>query len=120
MVYGFRVEPFNEPAGDTGRVVSIKQCQVIGEEIYPDPIIRQYKVCGLNHIHLEGAGGDSGALVAYAGTGSRHVPGFGAWYVPSNDIKTAFENADKEFSHFWGTQSDYRAPSTQTCDPPGC
>ena len=117
------------PAGDTGRVVSINQCQVIEEEIHRDPIIRLYKICGLNHIHLEVQAGDSGALVAYAGTGSRHVagifiardlPGFGSWYIPANDIKMAFENAGKDFSHFWGTKSGYRAPSTQTCDPPGC
>ena len=114
------------PATRSGLVLEINKCKVIEN----DNTNWRYKVCGLNRVNLDTVKGDSGALVAYHGTGKRHVAGVfiagNSWYVPAEDIKTAFNNVreggqqTKAFSHFWGTKSDYQAPSTQTCDPPGC
>ena len=88
-----------------------------------------YKMCCLNSISgIQAVKGDSGALVAYEGTGNRHVAGVAVaahhnetWYVPADDIKTAFSLADVGFNHYWGTKSDYRKPATKACDDPhGC
>ena len=113
------------PATNTSRVTAIDICTTVRA----DHTTQRYQMCGLNVIGGSVRHGDSGALVAYAGTSNRHVAGvlvagntlgIGAVYVPANDIKMAFRNVRKEFSHFWGTKSSYQAPSTRTCDPPGC
>lgn len=86
-----------------------------------------YRICGMNRVGLGVYPGDSGSLIAYEGTGDRHVAGvvvaggyLAAYYIPASDIKMAFDNANKSFSHFWGTKSDYRRPASTTCDFPGC
>jgi len=93
-----------------------------------------YKVCCLNLVDLWVNPGDSGSAVTYAGTSNRHVAGLlmaqkhddngnpekGGWYIRAADIKTAFENADVDFHHYWGTKEGYREPSEDQCDPPGC
>ena len=70
--------------------------------------------------------GDSGSAVTYKRTGNRHVVGVAisgnysqAWFIQSRDIDQAFSRADVAFSHYWGTASGHRRPSSQTCDH-GC
>lgn len=93
-----------------------------------------YRVCCVDWLNAGVIGGDSGALVAFGGRGNRHVAGVliaggplaslgnrrGAAFIPADHIKRAFQNAGMPFSHFWGTKSPFRSPSTRTCDPPGC
>ena len=80
-----------------------------------------YRICCLNRLEVPGSPGDSGALVAYASSRSyrRYIAGVmtavdtnrnnkpSIWYIPANDIKTAFANAKKSFHHFWGTRRGY-------------
>lgn len=42
------------------------------------------------------------------------------FYIKANDIMTAFRNDGYRFSHFWGTKSEYRRPSSDTCDNDDC
>ena len=129
-VWGSRV-----PATSKPRVHAVGVTQIMtnheSEEVPPP----QYKVCCVNVLEYETAQGDSGALVAYAGTGNRHVAGVVmgggvelirgslrhvTYYIKASDIMTAFRNTGYRFSHFWGTKSDYRRPSTSTCDNNDC
>lgn len=112
------------PALSTGRVVEVNRAEVI-----EDVDKKYFKVCCINRVTVEGVGGDSGALVSYAGRGNRHIAGVaiagdpdgGIWYIPADDIKTALSDAGLAFHHYWGTKEDYRKPSTKTCDlPDGC
>ncbi len=94
----------------------------------------RFKFCCIDRAALQVAAGDSGAFVAYEGTGSRHVAGVlfagdvdvngqpvvGAWFTKSFDIQTAFINAGKGFQYYWGTASGQQLPARTTCDPPGC
>ena len=91
---------------------------------------QHYKMCCLSGVDIDGAegvrSGDSGAAVTYKSTGNRHVVGVNiagshsqAWFIESWDIKDAFDRADVEFAHYWGTKSGYRKPATTTCDG-GC
>ena len=89
-----------------------------------------YRICCLNRLEVQGSPGDSGALVAYASSRSykRYIAGMmtavdtnrnnkpSIWYIPANDIKTAFANAKKSFHHFWGTRRGYWEPSTNDTD----
>jgi hypothetical protein len=73
--------------------------------------------------------GDSGALVTGNGQGNRHVFGVVSTRTPglpkqvtftiASDIKTAFDNSNFSFTHYWGTasgRSDLWFPSDQQCD----
>jgi hypothetical protein len=104
-------------------VIGINHCSVVGN--YNTGSLS--RICGMNRVGLGIESGDSGSLVAYEGTGDRHVAGVAvsggyvaASYVPASDIKTAFDNANKDFSHFWGTKKGDRRPASKTCDDPGC
>lgn len=105
----------------TGRV------QQVDQTIFPALGGDVYRLCCLSSMAAATQAGDSGAVVTYGGTGNRHVAGVHiagdgntAWFIPSDDIKTAFSGAGKAFEHYWGTRSGYRSPATTTCDPPGC
>ena len=83
---------------------------------------RVYKMCCVNVVDIVVQEGDSGALVAYSGTGRRHVAGVliagetgtrKGIYIRADSIQTAFRNARKSFHHYWGTKSNYREPSTR-------
>ena len=109
------------PAADRGRVKAAGQVAYV--EMGFDHKV--YKVCCINSLNLPSRAGDSGALVAYSGTGRRHVAGVTfatssttgyAWYIPANDIKMAFSNAQKAFHHYWGTKSGYWQPSGRSTD----
>jgi hypothetical protein len=73
-------------------------------------------------------GGDSGALVAWNGSGNRQVVGlhFAAesirtWiglYQRADYIKTAFYNAGRSFDHYWGTDATASRPSSTQYDNP--
>ena len=87
---------------------------------------RLYRDCCLTKMRVPVADGDSGAAVTYGGTGNRHIAGVmvlgsltEGWFIPASHIKEAFTSASWTFSHYWGTKSGYRAPSTKTCDLPG-
>ncbi len=121
---------------DTAEVYAVSTTQVVRTDIGLGPEVPRYQVCCVNVLEYETEQGDSGALVAYAGTGNRHIAGVVmgggteviddlvepvTFYIRANDIMTAFRNDGYEFSHFWGTKSEYRRPSTTTCDlPDGC
>lgn len=102
--------------------------QEVDRTIFPFAGTDVYRMCCLTSLNVATVGGDSGAVVTYGGTGKRHVAGVHiagdsqsiAWFIPSDDIQTAFEEADKDFDHYWGTKDGYRTPATTTCDPPGC
>lgn len=86
-----------------------------------------YRYCCVTGLTAPTKGGDSGAIVTYRGTGSRHVAGvhvagdgINAWSIPSSHIYSAFDAVDRAFSHYWGTKEGYREPSDDQCDPPGC
>ena len=107
------------PAANRGRVRAAGQTAVVEMGISH----KFYRVCCLNSLDLPSKLGDSGALVAYSGTGNRHIAGMQmakssttgyAWYIPANDIKMAFSNARKLFNHFWGTKSGYWKPSPRS------
>ena len=115
--------------GTSGRVALLNTCTTIRTP----GTSNRYRVCGVNMILGAINAGDSGALVAYAGTSNRHVAGVAIGsngtftvYVPADDIMTAFANSSvggvsQAFNHFWGTKSSYRQPATTTCDEPdGC
>ena len=115
-------------ASETGSVKEVGMTEIISGHGS-----NNYKVCCLNLVDRWGSSGDSGAAVTYSGTSKRHVAGVamaqktengfwvkGVWYIPAADIKAAFENADADFHHYWGTKEGYRNPATTTCDPPGC
>lgn len=104
-------------------VIGLNTCSIVEN----DNTGTLYRICGMNRVGLGSYSGDSGSLVAYEGTGDRHVAGvlvagssLASYYIPANDIQIAFDDANKPFSHFWGTQSDYRRPANKTCDFPGC
>ena len=111
------------PGGPVGRVLEVNSTANIGL----GPVGKRYRICCLNRVALPGIRGDSGALVSYesskhykryvAGVAiALHSDGQSSWYVPASDIKTAFDNANKSFHHYWGTRDGYREPSTNETD----
>lgn len=89
-----------------------------------------YRICCVDRINIPNQHGDSGALVAYNGTGNRHVAGIffagpldsvtpGAWFTKAFDIQSAFINAGKGFHYYWGTAAGQRLPASTQCDG-GC
>jgi len=98
------------------KVKRINQCTVVAYTHY-------VKICGATLLSASDVvPGDSGSLVAYRGTSSRHVAGLlfagerttsERWMIPAMDLKDAFSVVGKPFSHYWGTKSGYRKPSTQ-------
>ena len=105
------------PPGSTGRVEVVGMVGIIRSTDN-----RVYKMCCVNVVDIVVQEGDSGALVAYSGTGRRHVAGVliagetgtrKGIYIRADSIQTAFRNARKSFHHYWGTKSNYREPSTR-------
>lgn len=93
------------------------------------PIINKlYKYCCVDRLNKPIQDGDSGALIAYEGTGNRHVAGVAfagdavlpiTWFTKAFDIQTAFINAGKGFHYYWGTSTNNRRPASTQCDG-GC
>ena len=105
------------------------QVKMIDDDIVVELDNKLYRMCCMTKMAAPTQDGDSGSAVIYGGTGKRHVAGVHvagdsdnniAYFIPSDDIKTAFEDDDEAFEHYWGTKEDYRKPATTTCDPPGC
>ena len=104
------------PAGEAEKVYKV------GRIIIFESDHKAYKLCCVNVVKVVVQDGDSGALVAYSGTGRKHVAGIVmaretgtnyAVYIRADSIQLAFQNAGKSFSHYWGTQENYREPSTK-------
>lgn len=101
----------------SGRITALNQCRTL------EYTFGHARVCGFTVIDAEDVlRGDSGGLVTYKGTSNRHVVGMlfagdtgsnDRYVIPAQDIKTAFSRAGQAFSHYWGTRSGYRKPSTQ-------
>lgn len=85
----------------------------------------KFLYCCVDKVNLPVQKGDSGALIAYDGTGERHVAGVvfagttQAYFTKAFDIQSAFINADKPFHYFWGTKENHRRPANSQCDG-GC
>jgi hypothetical protein len=119
---------------DAANAVSVTDIDMAIVVVDPDDaVLKSYKFCCVDRANLLIARGDSGALVAYDGTGNRHVAGIafagdvdrngnpipGAWFTKSFDIQTAFINAGKGFHYYWGTAANHRLPASTQCDG-GC
>ncbi len=90
----------------------------------------KYKYCCVDRLDILSVDGDSGGLIAYDGTGNRHVAGVlfagnndangnpivGTYFTKAIDIYDAFNNAHIGFHHFWGTSSGFREPAVTQCD----
>lgn len=117
-------------ASNTGRVSSIDRVVRIIDRDDPS---RKFLYCCIDIVDLIAEDGDSGALVAYDGTGSRHVasvafaglvdgannPIVGTLFTKAFDIQGAFINAGQGFAYYWGTKENNRSPANSECDG-GC
>lgn len=117
-------------ADNAASVIAIDRMIIVDET--PDGG-RKYKYCCVDEVALLSRGGDSGALIAYDGTGERHVAGVlfagrfdaqnkpivGSHFTKAFDIQSAFINAGKGFHYYWGTKDNHRRPASTQCDG-GC
>lgn len=128
---GTDVKMWGAYSGAVRGSVDMLDASIVVQDTYPKPINKFYRYCCVDRINIPSQFGDSGALVAYNGTGSRHVAGIffaglndsttpGAWFTKAFDIQSAFINAGKGFHYYWGTASGQRLPASTQCDPPGC
>lgn len=127
---GTSVKLWGAYSGAVGGSVDMIDATIVVQDTLPKPINKFYRYCCVDRINIPNQAGDSGALVAYNGTGHRHVAGIffagpldsvtpGAWFTKAFDIQSAFINAGKGFHYYWGTAAGQRLPASTQCDG-GC
>jgi hypothetical protein len=109
---GTSVKMWGAYSGAVGGRIDVIAGTILVKDTYPKPVNKCYRYCYVDRINIPNQGGDSGALVAYEGTGNRHVAGIffaspldsvtlGAWFTKAFDIQRAFINASRGFHYYW-------------------